>query len=158
MWLQQACEELDLEVGVQKCVLQMDMYNVHHCADFRNWLESKEYDFIKLLYVPGGCTGKAQVADLVVNRCATLIPQSTAACKCVTAVIYHAFAATCLLPPSHTCAAARKLMPHHDCTPCLLVHHHVVARQSFFKCHVLAAAVRGAGWRRCQTLCVPKVL
>ena len=53
------CEKLDLPEG-QKMVLQLDMYRVHTSAAYRDWLKEK-YDFILLVYVPGGTTSKAQV-------------------------------------------------------------------------------------------------
>ncbi len=44
----------------QKCVILMDCWVVHKSAEFRAWLR-EEYPWLLFLYVPAGCTGKAQV-------------------------------------------------------------------------------------------------
>lgn len=51
----------------QCCIVHYDLYRVHVAEEFRTWLYSK-YPFVHLGVVPGGCTGKGQVADIALNR------------------------------------------------------------------------------------------
>ncbi|KZT31644.1 hypothetical protein SISSUDRAFT_963577, partial [Sistotremastrum suecicum HHB10207 ss-3] len=39
----------------QRCALQLDCWSVHRSEEFRTWMK-KNYPWIILLYVPGGCT------------------------------------------------------------------------------------------------------
>jgi hypothetical protein len=51
----------------QPCVVILDVWAVHRSERFRKFIADK-YPYIKLQYIPGGCTGKAQVLDLAINK------------------------------------------------------------------------------------------
>lgn len=51
----------------QQMVLNLDCWKVHISEEFRDWIKAS-HPYISLIYVPGGCTGVAQVCDLVVNK------------------------------------------------------------------------------------------
>ena len=61
------CKQLDLPKGKQHGIIQIDVYTVHTCKEFRDWLKNK-HPYLHLVYIPAGCTGVAQVADTVLNR------------------------------------------------------------------------------------------
>jgi hypothetical protein len=48
-------------------MLQYDLYKVHIAEEFWTWLYEK-YPFMQLTLVPGSCTGKGQVGDIVLYR------------------------------------------------------------------------------------------
>jgi hypothetical protein len=56
-----------LGVSEPHCVLLMDCWSVHKSADFLQWL-GKAYPRFHPVFVPAGCTGKAQPADLMLQR------------------------------------------------------------------------------------------
>jgi hypothetical protein len=51
----------------QECVLQLDVWTVHHSISFHTWL-NKNYHWIKYRYVPAGTTGVAQPCDVGILR------------------------------------------------------------------------------------------
>ncbi|QRV96744.1 Ulp1 protease family, carboxy-terminal catalytic domain protein [Ceratobasidium sp. AG-Ba] len=51
----------------QRCIFQIDCWAVHRSAEFRNWMATN-YPWIKILYVPGGCTGLFQACDVGLQR------------------------------------------------------------------------------------------
>ena len=51
----------------QECILQLDVWSVHHSIAFWTWLNTN-YDWITYLYVPGNCTGIAQPCDVGIQR------------------------------------------------------------------------------------------
>jgi hypothetical protein len=51
----------------QKCIVVLDVWAVHRSARFRSFIAEK-FPYIILQYIPGGCTGKAQVLDVSVNK------------------------------------------------------------------------------------------
>ena len=57
------------ELGVKEphCVLLIDCWSVHKSSDFLHWL-SKAYTRFHRVFVPAGCTGKAQPADIILQR------------------------------------------------------------------------------------------
>ncbi len=73
-------EELHLDVS-QVCLVFLDVWRVHISKEFLIWVK-QTYDYIKLAFIPPGkliyslvlylfilgCTGVAQVCDLVVNK------------------------------------------------------------------------------------------
>jgi hypothetical protein len=61
------CTQFGATYGEQQVMLQIDIYPVHTSAAFRDWLY-ETYPFIKLRYIPAGCTPVAQVLDTFVNR------------------------------------------------------------------------------------------
>lgn len=63
-------EEAKRKVGrppEQKCIWQIDVWSVHRSLEFRQWM-AKNHPTIILDYVPGGCTGVAQPADVGFQR------------------------------------------------------------------------------------------
>lgn len=50
-----------------KAIVNMDVYKVHNSEEFLTWIKATHPDIL-LLYIPPGCTGKAQVCDLVINK------------------------------------------------------------------------------------------
>ncbi len=58
--------ELGLPEG-QVCIVMLDCWSVHRGQPFRDWMEGNHGN-IKLCYIPGGCTGKAQLMDVAFNR------------------------------------------------------------------------------------------
>ena len=48
-------------------LLLLDLWCHHRCAQFRNWVKDN-YPWIKLVSIPGGCTGKVQPADVGLNH------------------------------------------------------------------------------------------
>lgn len=60
-FLRQRISELG-KLSTQKCIVLMDCWSVHKSADIRQWLR-EEYPWLLFLYVPAGCTGKAQVCS-----------------------------------------------------------------------------------------------
>ncbi|KAG2433645.1 hypothetical protein HYH02_012573 [Chlamydomonas schloesseri] len=50
----------------QSCVLMLDCWSVHRSQAFRDWMR-ETYPWIKLLYVPTGCTGVFQLMDVAMN-------------------------------------------------------------------------------------------
>ena len=70
-------------------LLLLDLWCHHRSAEFRNWVKDN-YPWIKLVYIPGGCTGKVQPADVGLNRpmkvrCCTP-PWFSCCCSCGAAV------------------------------------------------------------------------
>ncbi|KZV80767.1 hypothetical protein EXIGLDRAFT_578050, partial [Exidia glandulosa HHB12029] len=53
-YLERAKEEENLDPE-QEALVQLDCWSVHRSEEFRNWLETT-YPWIKLDFVPGGCT------------------------------------------------------------------------------------------------------
>ena len=49
------------------CILLLDCWSVHTSKEFRSWMATA-YPSYHLIYVPAGCTGKAQPADVVLQR------------------------------------------------------------------------------------------
>ncbi len=54
-------------VTVPHCVLLLDCWSVHTSKEFRDWMTTC-YPRYHLVYVPAGCTGKAQPADVGLQR------------------------------------------------------------------------------------------
>ena len=54
-------------VGQQKCIFQWDLYTIHREKVFLEWVYDN-YPFISFVFIPGGCAGICQVADISVNR------------------------------------------------------------------------------------------
>ena len=54
-------------VHVPHCVLLLDCWSVHTSKAFRDWM-ARSYPRYHLVYVPAGCTGKAQPADVGLQR------------------------------------------------------------------------------------------
>lgn len=48
-------------------LLMFDCWSVHKSAEFLGWMKSTHPDF-HIVFIPAGCTGKAQPADVVVQR------------------------------------------------------------------------------------------
>lgn len=63
----QVCLEKGLSVTEQAMVLLIDCWSVHKSQEFRTWLKEM-YPLVKLSYVPAGCTGKAQPADVIQQK------------------------------------------------------------------------------------------
>ena len=63
---QKKIDELKLQ-ATQKMVLLLDLWSVHRSKEFRKWMK-ENHPHIILLYVPGGCTGKFQPCDVIVQR------------------------------------------------------------------------------------------
>lgn len=61
----------------QRCILQIDCWTVHRSAKFRDWM-AKNYPWIIILYVPGGCTGLFQPCDVGLQRVLKLAIQNAA--------------------------------------------------------------------------------
>jgi hypothetical protein len=55
------------EAAAPAALLLLDLWCHHRSAEFRTWVEVN-YPWIKLVYIPGGCTGKVQPADVGLNR------------------------------------------------------------------------------------------
>jgi hypothetical protein len=57
------------ELGIinPHCVLLLDCWSVHKSEEFRAWI-ARAYPFYHLVFVPAGCTGKAQPADVILQR------------------------------------------------------------------------------------------
>ncbi len=88
----------------QRSILQFDLYTVHVSKDFLSWLHAN-YPMFNIVLVPAGCTGVAQIPDLVLNRPfkhamkmefakeAAMTVSSTHAqqpcCSCLVAVVVH---------------------------------------------------------------------
>ena len=51
----------------QVCILLFDAYSVHISREFAAFLAAK-HPYIRIVMVPAGCTGIAQVPDLILNR------------------------------------------------------------------------------------------
>ena len=64
-WVQAKGREL--KVTNPHCVLLLDCWSVHKSAEFRSWI-SRAYPTYHLVFVPAGCTGKAQPADVILQR------------------------------------------------------------------------------------------
>ncbi|KAF9511133.1 hypothetical protein BS47DRAFT_1299355, partial [Hydnum rufescens UP504] len=47
----------------QKSILLIDIWSVHQSKEFTGWMKGHHLD-IKISYIPGGCTGKFQPADI----------------------------------------------------------------------------------------------
>lgn len=65
-YLQRAKEEEDLDPE-QEALVQLDCWSVHRSDEFRGWLE-RTYPWIKIDFVPGGCTGIWQPCDVGIQR------------------------------------------------------------------------------------------
>jgi hypothetical protein len=50
-----------------KALWQIDVWSVHQSVEFREWM-AKEYPYIILVYVPGGCTGVFQPCDVGIQH------------------------------------------------------------------------------------------
>ena len=55
------------KLAAPHCVLLLDCWSVHTSAEFRTWME-KAYPNYHLVFIPAGCTGKAQPADVALQR------------------------------------------------------------------------------------------
>jgi hypothetical protein len=64
-WVRRKAAELD--VTDPHCVIVLDCWKVHTSAAFREWMKSN-YPRYHLVFVPAGCTGKAQPADVMLQR------------------------------------------------------------------------------------------
>ena len=53
---------------MQVAIIHLDVYSVHISKDFRTFLKNTFQGRFKLVYVPAGTTGIAQVADVCLNR------------------------------------------------------------------------------------------
>ncbi|KII82826.1 hypothetical protein PLICRDRAFT_169188, partial [Plicaturopsis crispa FD-325 SS-3] len=51
----------------QECILQLDVWVVHRSVAFRTWMDL-HYTWIRLIFVPAGCTGVAQPCDVGMQR------------------------------------------------------------------------------------------
>ena len=51
----------------QVAILLLDCWSVHRGAPFRTWL-AVEYPYMKLLFVPAGCTSKLQPCDVALQK------------------------------------------------------------------------------------------
>lgn len=51
----------------QRCIFQINCWSVHRSAEFRGWM-GRNYPWIVILYVPGGCTGLFQACDVGLQR------------------------------------------------------------------------------------------
>jgi hypothetical protein len=58
-------EELKLDFNTQHCILLVDVW--HRDKEFLEYMRT-EYPLIKLVFVPGGCTGIAQPCDVFIQR------------------------------------------------------------------------------------------
>ncbi|KAF9520801.1 hypothetical protein BS47DRAFT_1255428, partial [Hydnum rufescens UP504] len=47
----------------QKAILFIDAWSVHQLDEFMGWMK-QNYPYIKVTFVPAGCTGKLQPADV----------------------------------------------------------------------------------------------
>ncbi|KAF8227849.1 hypothetical protein L208DRAFT_1491389, partial [Tricholoma matsutake] len=45
----------------------IDVWSVHRGEPFRMWMKT-EYGWIKIIFIPGGCTGKTQPNDVGIQR------------------------------------------------------------------------------------------
>lgn len=50
-----------------QALLLIDCWSVHRGSEFRDWMK-KKYNWISIVFVPGGCTGKVQPNDVGVQR------------------------------------------------------------------------------------------
>jgi hypothetical protein len=64
-WVEQKGKELG--VVSPHCVLLLDCWSVHKSKEFITWM-AKAYPRYHLVFVPAGCTGKAQPADVGLQR------------------------------------------------------------------------------------------
>jgi hypothetical protein len=65
----------------QKCLLLLDVWTVHLLPTFRGHIEEK-YPWIFMLYIPAGCTGVKQPANVGLQK-----PLKDAARKCFSSYI-----------------------------------------------------------------------
>jgi hypothetical protein len=65
----------------QKCLLLLDVWTVHLLPAFRGHIQEK-YPWIFVLYIPAGCTGKKQPADVGLQK-----PLKDAARKCFSSYV-----------------------------------------------------------------------
>ena len=58
-----------VEHGVpsQECLLQLDIWKVHHSWEFMGWMK-EQYPWIVLDFIPAGCTGLWQPCDVGIQR------------------------------------------------------------------------------------------
>ncbi|KAL3700331.1 hypothetical protein R1sor_018353 [Riccia sorocarpa] len=61
------CEAKHLVVGEQKLILLIDCWSVHRSQEFLAWLGETQ-PWIKLVFVPAGCTSVFQPADVMLQR------------------------------------------------------------------------------------------
>ncbi|KAF9514036.1 hypothetical protein BS47DRAFT_1250876, partial [Hydnum rufescens UP504] len=47
----------------QRAILLIDSWSVHQSEDYHNWMKDK-HTLIKIGYIPAGCTGKIQPANI----------------------------------------------------------------------------------------------
>lgn len=59
-------EELELS-PLQRSIVLLDVWKHHYSAEFKAFM-SEKFPHILIVYIPPGCTGEAQVCDLVVNK------------------------------------------------------------------------------------------
>ena len=64
-WMQAKGREM--HITHPHCVLLLDCWSVHKSEEFRSWMK-KAYPAYHLVFVPAGCTGKAQPADVILQR------------------------------------------------------------------------------------------
>ena len=65
-WMREKRKELQLKAQPH-AVLILDCWSVHTGEEFRSWIQST-YPHYHLVYVPAGCTGIAQPADVILQR------------------------------------------------------------------------------------------
>ena len=56
-----------LNLPNQRCIWIIDVWSVHHSLEFRMWMRDT-YPWITINYIPGGCTGLWQPADVGIQR------------------------------------------------------------------------------------------
>ena len=67
-WVRAKKKELKLPAQTQShAVLILDCWSVHTSKDFRGWIK-ETYPHYHLVYVPAGCTGIAQPADVILQH------------------------------------------------------------------------------------------
>ncbi len=51
----------------QVCILNYDCYSVHMSKEMAAFLK-QEHPYVRIVMIPAGCTGTAQIPDLMLNR------------------------------------------------------------------------------------------
>jgi hypothetical protein len=64
-WVERKARELN--VTNPHCIILLDCWKVHTSVAFREWMKAT-YPRYHLIFVPAGCTGKAQPADVMLQR------------------------------------------------------------------------------------------
>lgn len=70
-YLEKSCKDLGRDPATEKAILLLDCWKVHKGEEFMSWL-AEVHANIKLLFVPAGCTSKAQPADHECHHAAAL--------------------------------------------------------------------------------------